>query len=295
MHNLGDRSFACKRFFAMHHCSDSWARHAAAGNGSLSLPAQNWAMHRVWITALLAIVIAWPIRAEAARPAASSPGLSCRTAVAAAEWANGIPAHLLAAISRVESGRHDPVTDDVHPWPWTANAEGQGYFYDSKAQAVAAVRDMQARGVRSIDVGCGQVNLMHHPDAFLSLEAAFDPQTNAAYAGKFLKELFDQTGDWTRAVALYHSATPGIGDEYRKQVLSAWPQETRIAGVAGASPLARAWSATLGSRTSAGVIGPPARTTVLPTAGGGLGRHLDADRAMPIRLALQASPPRMPR
>ncbi len=137
-------------------------------------------MQRVWAAALLLIAMAGPIRAEPVAQSAASPRLLCRAAVAAAERANGIPANLLAAITRVESGRHDALTDDVHPWPWTANAEGQGYFFDTKAQAVAAVRNMQARGVRSIDVGCGQVNLMHHPDAFPSLEVAFDPQANAA-------------------------------------------------------------------------------------------------------------------
>src|SRR5262245_49336068 len=86
---------------------------------------------------------------QPAFPAAISQGLLCRSAVAAAETSHGIPAHLLAAINRVESGRRDPVSGATHPWPWTANAEGQGFYYDTKAQAVAAVRAMQARGVRS--------------------------------------------------------------------------------------------------------------------------------------------------
>ena len=105
------------------------------------------------------------------------------------------------------------------------NAEGQGFFYDTKAEAVAAVRGMQARGVRSIDVGCMQVNLMHHPDAFASLDVAFDPQANAAYAARFLKELYAQTGDWTKAAALYHSATPDLGADYQRKVLAVWPEE----------------------------------------------------------------------
>ena len=252
-------------------------------------------MRRAWVAVLVLIAMAGPVRAELAASSAVSPGLLCRVAVAAAERANGIPSHLLAAISRVETGRHDPVTDDVHPWPWTANAEGQGYFYDTKVQAVAAVHDMQVHGVRSIDVGCGQVNLMHHPGAFPSLDVAFDPQANAAYAAKFLKELFNQTGDWSRAVAMYHSATPGMGDEYRKQVLAAWPQESRPTGTVGASPLARAWQATLGSTASAGMIGPGSRTIRFSSigGGGGVGRGLDAYRALPIRLAGRGPPPWM--
>src|SRR5579863_5161320 len=249
-------------------------------------------MQRFWPFVLVLVALAGPIRAEPVAMPPGTPGLLCRAAIAASERANGIPPHLLAAISRVESGRHDPVTGDVHPWPWTANAEGQGYFYNTKAQAVAAVRDMQARGVESIDVGCGQVNLMHHPDAFPSLEVAFDPEANAAYAGKFLKALFDQTGDWTTAVAMYHSATPEFGDDYRKKVLAAWPEESRIAGIARGSELARAWGATVRAPVSAAMIGVGARTTVLQSAGvgGAVGHGLDAYRAMPIRLAIQAPP-----
>lgn len=241
-------------------------------------------MQRFWVAALMLIAIAGTVRAEPPAAATVSPqGQLCRMAVASAERANGIPAHLLAAISQVESGRPDPLTGYLHPWPWTTNAEGQGYFYGTKAQAVAAVRDMQAHGVQSIDVGCGQVNLMHHPNAFPSLEAAFDPQANAAYAGKFLKELFDQTGDWTKAVAMYHSATPNIGEGYRKKVLAAWPGESRMVAVSR-SPLARAWAATSAT--------PEAHKVVSRAGGGGIaiGRSRDAYGGMSIRLAMRATP-----
>jgi len=255
-------------------------------------------MQRFWPLALMLVTLAGPIRAEPVAVIATEPGLLCRAAIATAERANGIPPHLLAAIGRVESGHRDPVTGDWHPWPWTANAEGQGYFYDTKAQAVAAVRDMQAHGVQSIDVGCGQINLMHHPDAFASLDLAFDPQANAAYAGKFLKELFNQTGDWTKAVALYHSATPELAAEYQRKVLAVWPEESRMAGTFAGSPLARAWGATIGPAAhtgSAGLISPGARTIMLPASGGigGAGRGLDAYRAAPVRLALQPPPRRV--
>src|SRR5271167_1133386 len=96
------------------------------------------------VAALLAVC--GPGRAQTIVPAAMAQGLLCRSAVAAAERGNGIPAHLLAAINRVESGRRDPATGAVHPWPWTVNAEGEGHFYDTKAEAIAAVRAMQARG-----------------------------------------------------------------------------------------------------------------------------------------------------
>ena len=111
------------------------------------------------------------------------------------------------------------------------NAEGQGYFYDSKAQAVAAVLGMQKQGIRSIDVGCMQISLLHHPDAFPSLEQAFDPAANADYGGRFLSQLHDQSNSWPRAVEMYHSATPDIGEEYGRRVYAALPEEQRLAGL----------------------------------------------------------------
>jgi hypothetical protein len=74
------------------------------------------------------------------------------------------------------------------PWPLTINAEGQGSFFDTKAQVIAAPRALQARGVQSIDVGCMQVNLMHYPYAFANLDQAFNPTANAAYAVRFLND-----------------------------------------------------------------------------------------------------------
>jgi len=152
-------------------------------------------MWRSCLAAALALGLAAPGLSQTFPPVTFAEGMLCRSAVAAAERGSGIPAHLLAAIARVESGRRDPGSGTVHPWPWSVNAEGQGFFYETKAQAVAAVRAMQSRGVQSIDVGCAQINLMHHPDAFPSLEVAFDPVANTRYAARFLKELFAQTGD----------------------------------------------------------------------------------------------------
>ncbi len=259
-------------------------------------------MRRTWLTVLLLLVLTVQARPETVPVPTMAQGLLCRAAVAAAERANGIPAHLLAAISRVESGRPDPMTQAIHPWPWTANAEGEGLFFDTKAAAVTAVRAMQSRSVQSIDVGCAQINLMHHPKAFSSLEQAFDPQANTAYAAQFLKELFGQTGDWAKAAALYHSATPELAADYQRKVLAVWPEEQRLAGLVGASPLAQAWAATMPAPPPAFTrvmrmqpgVGQAPRIIMLPTNGGGAppGRSLDAYRATPISLAWQPPPRR---
>src|SRR3954451_5425840 len=92
------------------------------------------------------------------------PGAQCSQAIKVAAQGSGVPHPLMAAIGMVETGRQDPSTGTWSPWPWSINAEGKGMLFSSKAEAIAAVRALQAEGVRSIDVGCMQVNLMHHPD-----------------------------------------------------------------------------------------------------------------------------------
>jgi len=212
----------------------------------------------------------------------ASPGAQCRAAIAAQEALHAIPPHLLGAIGRVESGRANP-SGGVDPWPWSIDVEGVDHVYDTKAEAIAAVRGFQARGVLSIDVGCLQVNLMYHPDAFASLEDAFDPAVNAAYAARFLVQLHEQTGNWTTATAWYHSATPELGSDYARRVMAALPEEQARPSQVTPPTFAR---------SAAGAPGPGpymlANATIPPRLGsapGGAGRGLAAYRAAPIRIA----------
>jgi len=109
-------------------------------------------------------------------------------------------------------------------------------MFATAPEAIAAVRAAQAAGIRSIDVGCMQISLLHHPDAFVSLEQAFDPAANVAYASRFLQSLRLQTGDWAGAVAAYHSMTPDIGAAYAGRVAGVWPLAARYGLSAAALP-----------------------------------------------------------
>lgn len=161
--------------------------------------------------------------AQLLRPLPDTPSALCTRAIGGTERAAQLAPHLLGVIALVESGRRDPAGKGVGPWPWTINVNGTGFFFDSKEQAVAAVQALQTQGVQSIDVGCMQVNLFHHPRAFPSLDAAFDPQSNVAYAARFLRGLYVQTGTWPRAAAAYHSQTPELGADYLRRVMALWP------------------------------------------------------------------------
>ena len=145
----------------------------------------------------------------------------CEVGARAAEQAFGLPDGLLAAIGRIESGRPE-TGGGFAAWPWAVNAAGQGYFPQSAAEASALVAGLRARGVQSIDVGCFQVNLLHHPEAFATLAEAFDPMANALAAGRFLGQLRALSGEWEEAVGRYHSANPALGQPYRQQVLASW-------------------------------------------------------------------------
>jgi hypothetical protein len=162
-----------------------------------------------------------PRRSPAARVVAD-PSSQCESAVASVELSARVPPRLLDAISVTETGRPDPATGRFRAWPFTINAEGQGQFFDTKEQAIAAVQALRARGVESIDVGCMQINLMYHPHAFANLQEAFDPWSNARYAASFLNTLYAESKDWTRAIAAYHSETPALGDAYRVLVQARW-------------------------------------------------------------------------
>lgn len=161
---------------------------------------------------------------RAERPAEPA---ACSAAIQAAERQHGIPDRLLHSIGLVESGRAGPSGRGAASWPWTINVAGAGRFFETKLAAISAVEQARGAGVHSIDVGCMQVNLVHHPAAFASLEQAFDPQANANYAAAFLSSLFRKTGNWPAAAEAYHSMTPSLGVPYGRRVMAIWPQAGR--------------------------------------------------------------------
>jgi hypothetical protein len=180
--------------------------------------------------------------AGAAAEPEEDAGLLCTEAIALAERAEAIPRNLLGAIAQAESGR--PVAEDRvgGPWPWTVTTAGTGLFFRTREEAMQAAAEALAIGQDNVDVGCLQINLGHHPDAFVTLEEAFDPLANAAYAAAFLRALFMETGSWPEAVGRYHSATPSRNSRYRARVLDFWNQGRGIVPRAQASAAPQAES-----------------------------------------------------
>jgi hypothetical protein len=230
--------------------------------------------------------------ALAAGPAPRAGNGVCEKAVAAASAGHQLPPGLLSAIATVESGRLDPRTATLKPWPWTIDANGAGSMYDSAATAIQAAAAFEAAGINSLDIGCLQVNLAQHPDAFQSLAQAFDPMANADYAAAFLSSLEQKFGNWPQAVAAYHSQTPALGEPYAAKVYAAWQ------AAPGGAPVALAAFADQGNAAMPSAI-PPAvdisslapPMAILMQPGRTLSnRGLASYRASPVAIATNIAP-----
>ena len=196
------------------------------------------AMIGKWVMGVTAVVL---LVAGGGAARATIPGLPtqalCAAETAKAERAYGIPSQLLDAISLVESGRYDAQSKAVLAWPWTVMAEGEGRYFPTKAEAVAEVKRLKARGVRNIDVGCMQVNLMYHGEAFPTLDEAFEPSTNVGYAARFLRGLYGSTNHWPTAASYYHSQTPHLAANYRAKLMKVWSGGGSAAAIASLTPV----------------------------------------------------------
>jgi hypothetical protein len=137
----------------------------------------------------------------------------CENAAKVAAIETGVPFDVLRAITLAESGRNQEKR--LRPWPWTVNMEGKGKWFATEQEARAYVKKFYDSGSRSFDIGCFQINYRWHGQAFASIDQMFEPLANARYAAKFLKNLHNETGDWSLAAGAYHSRTPEYSDKYR--------------------------------------------------------------------------------
>ncbi len=171
---------------------------------------------------LLALVVVTHVGGAGAA-GAEPPGELCLRAIAAEEPRHGwLPDGLLRAMALVESGHVAPGGERAVPWPWTINSPAGSFYLPTRADAVAKVEALQAEGITNIDVGCLQVSLLYHPDAFDSLEQAFEPAANVAYAAGYLTALKSEGASVFGAVGRYHSRTPVLGVMYARKVFARW-------------------------------------------------------------------------
>lgn len=148
-----------------------------------------------------------------------------------------MPLRVLLAITLTETGR--ALNGTLAPWPWTLNIEGDGFWFDTRGEALARAAAARDAGRVSFDTGCFQINYRWHGTGFETLADMLDPETNAVYAARFLARLHAELGDWSEAAGAYHSRTPHHATRYRAifdrhfarlDSLPALPQPTRQVG-----------------------------------------------------------------
>ena len=155
----------------------------------------------------------------------------CQIAVDKVEKNYQIKSNLLQTIASVESGRWNAQAGRRVAWPWTVHANGKGKYYNSKEEAIAAVKNLQQKGITNIDVGCMQINLKYHGKAFANLEEAFDPEKNVAYSAKFLRKLYKRNKqNWTKTAMHYHSRNLRRGTNYKNRLEKHYAQYVREDG-----------------------------------------------------------------
>ncbi|WP_340151125.1 transglycosylase SLT domain-containing protein [uncultured Sneathiella sp.] len=182
----------------------------------------------IWtVTFILTAVGTFPAHATSVIAKAPEYAAVCTKAVTAAELEYKLPKRLLTAISLTESGHWHKEKQEMIAWPWTVYAEGRGRYLPNKAAAIKEVKMLKEKGVTNIDVGCMQVNLHYHPEAFDDLESALDPTQNTLYAAQLLKSLREESRSWNLAVAHYHSRNSKFNVPYRQKVLKIWQKERR--------------------------------------------------------------------
>ena len=137
----------------------------------------------------------------------------CEAAALRAADAYGVPSAVMRAVLRVETGAGRGAAR--RGWPWSANADGRGFRFESLEEAMAFATGPVARAAGNVDLGCFQISRRWHGEAFSGPREMLDPERNALYAARLLRGHHDRLGDWTRAVGAYHSFTEVHAARYR--------------------------------------------------------------------------------
>ena len=190
--------------------------------------------HKKVLFLLFASFIGFTV-ANATTVKSGTSDLCLKAAIPVAKQLN-IPGGLLQAISLKETGRWDQKRRMSYPWPWTVTAGGKGIYFATKKEAIHKVQILRQKGERNIDVGCMQINLFYHPNAFDNLDQAFNPLNNTRYAADFLTNLYENNGSWNLAIERYHSGNTTRGTKYRKAVIHLKEQAAQSLSKRLASP-----------------------------------------------------------
>lgn len=164
--------------------------------------------------------------------AAARENLVCEAQMARAAKEYQVPLSVLYAVALTEAAHEGALQ------PLALNVEGAPRYPSDVRSALQIIGEAQRSGVTLIDVGCMQINLRYHRENFGSLEEMLDPRRNVNYGAGYLKRLYRQESNWTRAVARYH-ASPANRHAQQRYVCSVI-RNMIAAGMGGWTPSSRA-------------------------------------------------------
>lgn len=167
-------------------------------------------VHTIWLAISFFLI---PMFSAHALP--RNPVEQCDHAAVLASQDTAVPLAILWALTRTETGHFQNKT--LVPWPWTVNAAGTGHWLITKQQALKTAKAAIHKNAKSTDIGCFQLNYHWHGKQFGSLANMLDPMKNAAYAAKFLGQLYQETGNWISAAGRFHSRTEKYARPYRQR------------------------------------------------------------------------------
>ncbi len=133
----------------------------------------------------------------------------CEKEFAGASKRYGVPVAVLTAVGMTETGRGDGLR------PYALNINGDAVYDLSRNEAVLKFHEARQKGIKLIDVGCMQINHYYHKQHFRSVNEMLDPARNVDYSARFLRRLYDQEKNWTRAVARYHAGDRNLPAQKR--------------------------------------------------------------------------------
>lgn len=145
----------------------------------------------------IAVAVVWLSSGQAG--ALESEMSVCEQELVRAAATHNVPVGMLYAVGMSESGHRGSLQ------PYALNIDGRPAYEQSKSAALQVFRQAKRDGAKHIDVGCMQINHRYHGENFNSLEDMFDPAKNVTYAARFLSELKEREGTWTKAIARYHA------------------------------------------------------------------------------------------
>lgn len=157
-------------------------------------------MHKI-LALILIVLISFVVRVEA----------SCLAFARSAEIKYGIPEGLLIALLTVESRSS----------PWAVNTTDSSRFFKNKKDARTYIEKRLREGCPNINIGCGQINWNSHKHKFKKdMNKLLDPSDNVLYTASYLRELYNVTKCWKKAVRRYNS--PSHGAAYQAKVYQIW-------------------------------------------------------------------------